>query len=303
MADSIDDEAQAETVKYLFRHVVLPAQLPHTDDRDVEKDNELLELVTSALEDLKLSVESDQVASIDTAKQLIDNLAQSRDGMGDTSEEQVLWLLNDLTASGSDNVVPLEVKAQNAALLISRDGDDIVFESFELSPTNEASMTKGRLIRHFPALAARVPVPTMRKKELKRSLAATIAKLTTQEVIGFRPVVHKAASIHCEPRDTVNPAMVTEWFMNLIAAVGTTTDVSRITKKTREEVLWQQKQPWRRSPLWLLIRVSLQLFFTRLEPDSQSAPSLYKGFMIHLLSRLQQMVRSLLASNLLRSWY
>lgn len=298
MAGSDADEARAKTVEYLFRHIVLPAQLPHTGDWDVERDNDLLETVSSALEDLKTFVEADRLASIDVAMKLIDNLTRSRDAMGNASESQVQCLLEDLTESPATNFVPLEIKAQNAAMFISRDKEDVLFESFELSPTNEAAMTKGRLTRHFPALASRVPVSRMKEDGLIKTLACTMAKMTTQEALGARPEVQKAKTFHGEPREPVDPALVANWFMKFIAAVGTSSDTMRITKYTREEVLWQEKQPWRRSPLWLLIRVALQLCLTRQEVDTQSSSALYKIFMIHLLSHLQQKVPSFLNHEL-----
>jgi hypothetical protein len=263
MAPSNDDGDPTDSTLYLIRHIVLPPRLPHTDDRKRSKDRLLLETCHLALQDLKAVVNEDQSSSVDKAVDLIANLKRPRDKDGNINEIDLHMLLNKLTNNASERVVALELKAQNAALLLSRSDDYIIFEAFELSPTNEASMKSGRLKRTFPSLASRIPISQMNETGLKKTLASTIAKLSSQVALGSQPKVHKASCDHDEPRDTTNPHLLTDWFMNVTAALGEPTDVVGIVKNTREEVLWQAKQPWRRSPLWLLIRVSLQLLFIR----------------------------------------
>jgi hypothetical protein len=76
----------------------------------------------------------------------------------------------------------------------------------------------------------------------------------------------------------------------LLRGIGHVTDVCRIFKHSREEILREHLQlPWRRSPLWLLIRVALQLVFERLgnELGRYRKPlSLYKHFMVFLMSTI-----------------
>jgi hypothetical protein len=60
----------------------------------------------------------------------------SRDKNGDLSELQLLTALGKPAHSTADGILPLEIKAQNAGILASRCGDSVVFETFELSPTN-----------------------------------------------------------------------------------------------------------------------------------------------------------------------
>jgi hypothetical protein len=48
--------------------------------------------------------------------------------------------LQNLVSAINDEVIPLEIKAQNAALIISRSKDSVIFESFELSPFKKAAM-------------------------------------------------------------------------------------------------------------------------------------------------------------------
>jgi len=185
-------------------------------------------------------------------------------------------------------MLPLEFKAQNAAVILTRDFDNIAFEAFELSPTNEAAMkAQGRLVRNFPALASKITVRDFQKTGLIESLARTISNLSTQSAPGMQPQARKNGKNMDEQRDTTKPAMVTDYLMNLVAAFGATAELRRITKYTREEVLWKDcLNPWRRSSLWLLIRVSLQLLFTRKATNMSATDGLYKAFMVQLLSHL-----------------
>lgn len=166
-------------------------------------------------------------------------------------------MLQRLASSDVGRSVPLEIKVQNAGLLISRHGPDIVFESLELSPVNKVAMsTIGRLVRTFPGSASKVPATVLQIDSLRNSLAHTIAKMTTQSAQGTQPRLKKDGQWIEEERDTTDPLMVTNWLMNYIARLGETASPQRISKNTHEEILWSDcKDPWRRSPLPLHVFV------------------------------------------------
>jgi hypothetical protein len=203
------------------------------------------------------------------------------------SEVQLEALLSSLTADETHSPVPLEMKAQNAGILISRQTGYLVFEFFKLAPTNEAALRATRLTREFPSYASRIAVERIMDPSLRKSIASTIAKMATQSAPGFQPQARKNGKDEDKYRDTTAPGLVTDFLMTVITVLGETTDVKRITKATREDMLWNRcRQPWRRSPLWLLVRVVLQLYFTRNAANLQSPDSLYKAFMICMLLRL-----------------
>jgi hypothetical protein len=277
---------------YLYHHVVLPPKLPQKDDSDAVHERFLFEMVIQALEYLMNIVDESCAGTVTSAIAMIKNLRDSRDGHGDVSEVQLETLLSDLTAGGIHSPVPLEIKAQNACILISHHQGHLIFEFFELSPTNEAAMRSTRLTRTFPGYASRIAVNQIMDPSLQKSIAGTIAKMATQSAPGFQPQARKNGKNEDEYRDTTAPGLVTDFFMTIIAVLGETTDVRRITKATREDVLWTRcKQPWRRSPLWLLVRVVLQLWFTRNATNLQSPDKLYKAFMVCMLSQLLDTVR------------
>lgn len=274
---------------YLINHIVLPPKLPHEDDSNIPHEQALLDMVTCALQDLRNCINDTKAkGDIDTAISAVSHLGRSRDSNGHVSELQLRKLLQNLVSAIDDEVIPLEIKAQNAGLIISRSGDSVVFEPFELSPRNNAAMgAVGRLVRTFPGCASKVPLATMKEEAFIQSLAFTLAKMSTQAAPGFQPQVRKNGQLIDEDRDTTNPGLVTGWLINYIAALGSLTEAVRILKNTREEILWRDcLQPWRRTPLWLLVRVVLQLLFTRRGYEEDSTRPMYKLFIVHLLSRL-----------------
>jgi hypothetical protein len=217
----------------------------------------------------------------------ISNLRRVRNTSGFVSDSQLAELLHGLASGETFGAVPLEMKAHNAAVIVSKQGTgaDVIFEVFELSPPNETVMrTKGRLKRSFPTYACQISLQQFQEKGLIESLANTLGKMSCEEAPGFRPQTRKNREDHDETRDTTHPGLITDFFMHLLSVVGRPTDVQGIWKNTREDVLWNDNLlPWRRSPLWLLVRTTMQLQFTRI-----SSAKVYKAAMVHLLMRVLQ---------------
>lgn len=81
--------------------------------------------------------------------------------------------------------------------------------------------------------------------------------------------------------------MVTEFFTAFLRARGTGIRNWQILKNTREEVLHlNTRLPWRRSPLWLLVRVALQLVLRRLCVREEVSDDIYKHFMVYYMSTI-----------------
>ena len=154
---------------------------------------------------------------------------------------------------------------------------------FELSPANAAVMTtRGRLVRSFPAFAVQVDSTILANERFQSSIANTIATMSYQRAPDTTPKVRKAGQSHEEERDTTSPKVVTELLASVLLSFGREAPVQSIRKNTREEVSYEMsKLPWRRSPIWLLVRVTLQLSFQQAGPSSNKT---YKTFMLYLLS-------------------
>jgi hypothetical protein len=279
--------SSAEATAYAYHHVILPPKLPQHDDHSAAQDLALIDIVVHSLESLKHHVSSEHVGSVEAAAATVENLRTCHGN----SQHQVQHVLTKAANNSTLGAVPLEIKEQNAGILVSHSSNSLVFEFFELSPTNHAAMHSGRLVREFPAHASKIPIVKI-NPDLIESISKTIATMTTQTAPGFQPQITKNKKAMDEQRDTTHPGLVTDFFMNVISAFGEPTDVRRTTKYTREEVLWKDAfAPWRRSPLWLLLRVSLQLLFSRKAPPTLHPDGLYKAFMIFMLARLLDLAK------------
>ena len=105
--------------------------------------------------------------------------------------------------------------------------------------------------------------------------------MSSQTVPDAIPKQTKGGRAHGEIRDTAHPLIVTELLAGFMLAYGEAVNVASIRKHTRDEVLWNNcKKPWRRSPVWLLVKVSIHLIFLRTGLAARDAVRLYKHFMI-----------------------
>ncbi|PFH56006.1 hypothetical protein XA68_17218 [Ophiocordyceps unilateralis] len=284
-------------VPFLINHLFLPSQLPGGSDASSSKQLALIDFVLDTLRRYLLEADIEHHASILAAISLMQNIRTSKGESEFLQENGVLEILQQRV--DSDTVAPFHVTAQNAGVLIGKMNNSMVFEFFELAPTNFSVFSGcGRLVRRFPATAMRVSLDVFEKPEFQSVLASTLVKMSQQTVSEMKPKVVKARQKHDEDRDTTDPRIVTEFLVSFLAGLGEPVDVDGVCKNTREEVLWKNsKLPWRRSELWLLIRVSLQLTMTRVAGNSVAA---YKTFMVFLLARLlQRAVREDVSSDLL----
>lgn len=275
-----------EATAYLINHIVLPPRLPQTDDNTTTYDKCLLDAVLDTLQELQQSVSHEHVEAVTLATDTIKHLARCHleDDMELRNQLNIhLAKLADDESLGT--CVPIEVKAQNAGLLLTRRDGHITFESFELTATNNAIMGQGRLSREFPGFATRIPYQLMQEKELRTTIASTLTDLTKNHAQDFETL---------STRKSCDPALVTDLLMNIVAALGETTDVSHIVKHTRDDILSEHgAKPWRRSPLWLLIRVTLHLLFSRKLDNGKPLTHLYKLFVVLLISRVLDWVRKI----------
>ncbi|KAJ4367486.1 hypothetical protein N0V83_007069 [Neocucurbitaria cava] len=265
------------------KHIALPPQLPQTCDENASYDQDLVDTSILSLQDLLGSVGDEDSAAVAAAIDTVNNLHRCRNTDGDVDKAELGDLLDEQVSSSTEAIIPLEIKKQNAGVLIGRCEDNISFDFFELSPTNEAAMSKGRLVRIFPSSSAKIAISKMEQPDLREIIAHVLGKMSTQTAPAFQPE---------STRDTAHPGLITDYFMNVTAALGEAADAIRVRKHTREDVLWSNsKRPWRRSALWLLIRVSLQLLFHRRSHKLRPQNQLYKSFVVLLLSRVLDLAK------------
>ena len=104
------------------------------------------------------------------------------------------------------------------------------------------------------------------------------------------PQSYKAGSKTGERRESVHPGLVTEMLMSMLAPLGHPVPVRQVRKRTRDDVLWKKVDlPWRRSALWLSVRVALQMALVSKMPSKVSRIE-YKNFMILLMTKIASLV-------------
>ena len=105
------------------------------------------------------------------------------------------------------------------------------------------------------------------------------------DILDTTPESRKAQSTIVETRDATHPRYITELLTGVLRGVGGPADIIRISKRVADDVVWNNsKLPWRRSSLWLVIRVALQTSLDR----SNQGHDIYKEFMLFFLCRLAQ---------------
>ena len=189
----------------------------------------------------------------------------------------------------STGVIAVPIRAQNALLLIRRSNTDIIFQCCEVLPKSEAAI-KGNLIRTFPACALAIPYSTFARPDFRKELAQRLCSLDGEVIEEMMPQSHKAGSTSGETRDSVHPGLVTEMLMPMLAPLGHPVQVRQVRKRTRDDVLWKNADlPWRRSALWLSVRVALQMTLVSMMPSKASRIA-YKNILILFMTRIGSLV-------------
>jgi hypothetical protein len=177
-------------------------------------------------------------------------------------------------------------------MILASHENGIYVNSFELNPRNQAVITTlGRLQRVFPGPTLCLDTSTFSSPEFQQTLSQTLARMSDQSVADTLPKVKKAGQEHDEDRDTRHPKMVTEFLMATLQPRCTEVKTLQLKKNTRNEVFWKDcRSPWRRSALWLLVRVTLQIAVSAelIEgvPATKLSVGLYKHFMVFLMARI-----------------
>ncbi|CAL1705829.1 unnamed protein product [Somion occarium] len=187
-------------------------------------------------------------------------------------------ILQDLTNMEIGDVLAFHIEAQNAGLIIRRKATTVVFEVFEVSPRNAAVIgTTGKLICSFPGPAVQIPEQKFVVRTFQEELSSFLAQMDV-DILDSAPTTRKAGSTVHEVRDTADPMYISQLLVGILRGMGSSVDIQRITKRIGDDVLWKDAYlPWRRAPLWLVIRVALQTSLVSREE--------YKEFMVFLMAR------------------
>ncbi|KAL5325012.1 hypothetical protein ACEPPN_006134 [Leptodophora sp. 'Broadleaf-Isolate-01'] len=245
----------------VFNHLVLPPKLPGHRDIDIEGiEQSILTRLIRTCDTLHELTDQQQFketwASVRYSLRICLNV-----NLGRLEKASILQEFYNLQRNG---LLILHVVEQNAALLVRRhihDGvDTVIFEAFEASPSSEDVLAaENALLWDFPGRAAEIPFDEFLKKSFQESLATFLEQASMESLKRFEARSVKAKVSVIEARDTTDPALITQMLMPLLEAVGSSVKVPRLRKRVRDDVNIQNAEfPWRRLPLWLILRVAIQ---------------------------------------------
>ncbi|KAI0253215.1 hypothetical protein BJV78DRAFT_1302727 [Lactifluus subvellereus] len=281
MSDSPSD-IDLNVLHSVVDHVFMPPKLPQEapSEQDEQKTNValchiLIYSVYEFIQYLPLTRPS-VVMWIRMANML--ELAQQV-AKGPFAVDDLQDVLSNLSTSTED-VFAMHIRAQNAAVIVRSRADVVQFEMFEVSPQASSVMsTEGKLLCSYPGPAIEVSKENFENECFRRELASYLLKMDIDVLDSSVATTTKARSTVREVRESAHPKYICGLLASILCAYGQPTQVKRITKRIGDEVLYNDAyKPWRRSPLWLVLRVSLQ--------TSLPSISIYKAFMLFFHARL-----------------
>jgi hypothetical protein len=151
--------------------------------------------------------------------------------------------------------------------MLRNDADNIRIEMFEAAPRNENAITSdpgsvpGRLVRKFPGVVISCPWSMVQDESFLAQFCQSVKDLHEETVHAFQNSM--ATTSTADPRNSAHPGMITEMLASMLAASGELLPGGQITKHSREEVyISSARFPWRRTPLWIVLRVAIERCLT-----------------------------------------
>ncbi|KIM20543.1 hypothetical protein M408DRAFT_130638 [Serendipita vermifera MAFF 305830] len=265
------NDSDSNNLRYIIEHVFLPPKVPDEKDEDsVTKDSSLISEVSRIVIKFQnvLTQSSDAADSIGPWK-IISRMIESMKKIHST--------------------YPLKSKIIKNGFTSMKLGE-ITFECFELSLPNEVVMgTIGKVVTQYPA-NHRLVIPA--DEQLYDPLANAISFLSGKDIKETAPTIQKGGETYPNPRDTVSPRYITECLAGVLRAYkpdsifrSDANETAFIRKRIDDHVVMgpDKALPWRRSPMWLLIRVSMQ---TTLQDHNVLGNSGYKVFQAYFMASL-----------------
>ena len=153
--------------------------------------------------------------------------------------------------------------------------------------------TAGRLVMTFPGRAVTCPVEEFFKESFQKQLSTCLCKLNVDSVDPEPSESNKSSNSSSKDETAACPRFVIDCLMTMLSVVGTNEKSSTTQKHVRDEVISKNNDvPWRRSPFWLFLRISIlrSLSTTR---NFGGAEEEYKKFMVHVVAELLRLASQL----------
>ncbi|KAE8153499.1 hypothetical protein BDV25DRAFT_168741 [Aspergillus avenaceus] len=246
----------------VFNHIAFPPRLPGRHDTEDEVQEVQDDLIQRVLDALEVIADANNEHTTRAWSSIANVLRVCREINKDGTTNGAM-LLNVLNNMKPGDAIVIYVAQQNACLIVrwERENDqEIVFEVFETSSTAESTLAaKSCLQWDFPGSAVSLPISHFKDPVFLSSFTTFIERASCEVLDEFCPKTRKAGVDVSETRNTVNPAIITQFLMTLLEANGNRVYPPLLRKRVRDDVCWDKAElPWRRSPFWLVLRVCSQ---------------------------------------------
>ncbi|KAF4338326.1 very large low complexity [Fusarium beomiforme] len=285
----------------LFHHLVLPPKLPQTFDGDnIALARGLVERLQNALSMFRGIGDPKIWRTLETSLQATKDLNQNPPYLDDFHRA-----LKNLTESDETVWLGLHVAPQNAALIIHRDHGyvystsslfvilatadltrstgSVIFEEFQTAaPVSDVLKTEHALTWDFPSRAITVRLEDFNSQSFLKNLSQFLEQACSQAFDKFAARASKGGQSVVETRDCPSPALISEILMSLLEGLGSPVHVCRLRKRVRDDVvLGTSEIPWRRSPYWLVLRITLgRILSTMLDDVHEAMGRVYYKFIV-----------------------
>ncbi|RSL83107.1 hypothetical protein CEP52_016806, partial [Fusarium oligoseptatum] len=272
----------------LFRHLVLPPKLPRDCDSDnVALDRSLGERLQNALAIYHDVGDTRVWRTLEASLQTTGNLNQ-----GPLYQDDLVKAFQLVKDSDCSVWLGLHVVLQNAALIVHRDHatSSVILEEFQTAaPVSDVLKTDHALTWDFPSRAVAVSLSDFSNESFLGNLSRFLEQASSQAFDRFAARASKGGQSIVEIRDCPSPALISEMLMSLLEGLGSPVHVRRLRKRVRDDVVLDTSEiPWRRSPYWLVLRVTLGRILSTLLGDAHEAMGrvYYKFIMCAVLANL-----------------
>ena len=291
-----------DSLTFIVNHVFLPPALPSKSDRTPEHEASLIRVFKHCAEMFAHQPElpSQSRRAWDIVSRMLAATALLHD-QGIVEEDHLDKQIAEMKAGGEHSslstsklispdlmidVVPIYIAAQNAAIILRRPINDqtiITIESFEVYPPAEVvTRTEGKLRITYPSVG-RFSMP------IDRHARESLSQFSSFYALNPMPDAQAEKNVRTQnTQDPPSPKYITELLTGIVRAMSEKPDTTLsqtvyVSKRIDDHVLCERNSeaPWRRSPMWLIIRVALQ---TTLREWNVEECASYKAFMLYALS-------------------
>ncbi|OAA59813.1 hypothetical protein SPI_06011 [Niveomyces insectorum RCEF 264] len=277
------------SVETIFNHVVLPPQLPGRQDEELDAiGQDLVQRLLAACR----ALESTTDPALADGWHALNNLWTSCQKINSETLDNLSLSEAFADLETDKQVLVCYVVEQNAGLLIHRAKDSennsiVIFEAFEASPLSQDVLAAPNALRWgFPSRAVHVPAAHFDDTNFQAALASILDKASSEKLSHLAARATKAGTPIAENRNPASPALVTDMLFSVLEALGGPQTVQILHKRVRDDVHFHKAGvPWRRLPLWLVLRVAVQRQLSLVHGDAVGYVA-YKLLISTLLSQL-----------------